>query len=932
METCGLYVVNTNPALTNGFRPQASRRYLPQISLSAQATILSSVSRTILTQTFVNDSSDPLPQVRYVFPLFDGVSVVGFTCTINDERIIHGTVKEKQEAKKTYDDAVAQGQTAGLLEQSFSASDVFSTSLGNIPASAKIKVDITYLGELKHDAEIDGIRYTIPTMIAPRYGSNPKVTETAATVQGGKSISVGINIEMQPGSIIKTLQSPSHPISVAMGESAQLASVSLTLGSASLEKDFILQLAATNTDSPCALLEAHPAIPGQRALMTTLVPKFTLPQEYPEIVFVCDRSGSMRGQKMANLKSALQVFLKSLPLGVTFNICSFGNSHSFLFPRESLAYDKQSLDSAMALVQNMGADMGGTEMYEPIKQTLKMRQDDANLEVFVLTDGQIRNSKELIDLVTSEVEQSKGAIRIFSLGIGHGTSTALIEGLARMGNGFSQSVGENEKLDSKVVRMLKASLTPHVTDYSLEVKYRQEKTTSTTDMVDDFELIDRVADLQVDVSPADQPIKDEAPQPPATTEPISLFDPAADVDAKIQNMLASATTDRAANIPVVSAPRILQTPFEIPPLFPFSRTNIYLLLSPETTENVPETVILRGTSKHGPLELRIPVTTPTTPTGETIHQLAARKAVRELADGKGWIFHAKEKISDANDNPPHFKFQHRGLFPTMVAREAVRLGVQFQIAGRWTSFVAVDDNGGETTGTDPVSVPPLVLHDENLSVRHRSMGSRGRAAPPPVRLRHVAMDVGLSSSAVQSLEVEHVSDTVGNRGSSRAKARNLGAQAFSLAQSLLLSSWRPRASLKPQVKKKCAPSSSTVERNELDLSQDASPKISLELLVELQDFSGFWAWDDRVLDAIGRQAAGQDSKVWKQAEDKFGATAVAATVVVLAYLRKILLADMGAWELMADKARGWLEQQPAFGGAKDKVEEAVLAIEASLAK
>ena len=140
-----------------------TKKYLPQVDLKAHTTILSTTFRTVLSQNFVNPSSvTGIKECKYVFPLYDGVSVVGF-----GSRIISGLVKEKAKAKEEYDAAVERGETAGLLEQGLT-SDVFMTSLGNIPAGEKISVTITYIGELKHDAGLNGIRFTIPTRISPR--------------------------------------------------------------------------------------------------------------------------------------------------------------------------------------------------------------------------------------------------------------------------------------------------------------------------------------------------------------------------------------------------------------------------------------------------------------------------------------------------------------------------------------------------------------------------------------------------------------------------------------------------------------------------------------------------------------------------------------------------------------------------------------------
>ncbi|KAL5620042.1 hypothetical protein FOBRF1_003288 [Fusarium oxysporum] len=671
-------------------------RYLPQVQVKAHTTILATTSRTNLTQTFVNPSGEAIDELRYVFPLYDGVSVVAFTCTVGS-RVIKGVVKERQKAQQVYNEAKARGQTAGLFKQSLEAADTFTTTIGNVPAGEKVQVDITYLGELKHDAQVDGLRFTIPTQIVPRYGDSQSLPSSNVIQKEG--ISFTIDAEMPDGSAIKSIQSPSHPLSVEIGTtsttksqdpSLQRASATLQQGTTHLEQDFVVQVVATKLGEPSAILETHPTIPNQRAIMTTLVPKFKLPAEKPEIVFICDRSGSMGGQ-IPGLKTALQIFLKSLPVGVKFNICSFGSHFSFLWDR-SQSYSQETLDKAVQHVETFDSDYGGTEMYQPFEATFQKRYKDMNLEVFLLTDGEIWNQDRLFQLINKEVADSKGTARVFSLGIGAGASTSLIEGIARAGNGFAQTVADDEKMDKKVVRMLRGALFPHISDYSLEIKY--DKADSSIE--DDFELIEKVVDaLKIDTAEEEKKTKEvEAPK-----KPISLFDTTSNDDDDTEMTEAPEVENKFDHLPDVSLPRYLQTPGTIPPLFPFNRTTVYVLLSQDTPSQQPKSVILRGTSSHGPLELEIPITV-ATEKDSVIHRLAARKEVKELEEGRGWLNHAKDSDGKL------LREKYDGHFSDMAEREAVRLGVKYQVGGKWCSFVAVEDNGseverGEVQGAEP---------------------------------------------------------------------------------------------------------------------------------------------------------------------------------------------------------------------------------------
>ncbi|KAK4543914.1 hypothetical protein LTR36_004688 [Oleoguttula mirabilis] len=695
-----------------------TRHYLPQVQLQSHTTINPLCFTTQLTQTFHNPNTEALPQVRYTFPLYDGVAVNRYTISYAG-KTLKGLVKQKDVAKQTYQAAVDRGETGGLLEAL--PAGVFGVTLGNVPAQADVVVAITYCGELKHDAAIDGLRYMLPTSIAPRFGEYPgQLLKSNAVAQGGISITVDLDMA---GSAIRRVQSPSHPIAVSMGAlstaaaaadgpatdapfMASQASATLTLGTTELAAHFILQLTIDDITTPRALLETYPTLPNHRAIMATLVPHFTLAPIHPEIVFIADQSGSMGGSKNAALVSALKVFIKSLPVGVRFNICAFGNRHKFLWPK-SQAYNEANVQAAIAFIDTFTAGYGGTEILKPITAAFENRLGDLPLEVMLLTDGEIWEEKAMFAYVNAQIRgEGKGKkvdARVFALGIGSDVSHTLVEGVARAGNGFAQFVTENEGTERKVVRMLKGALYAHTEGYELEVHYASAdgegkgEEMSDAEQEEDFEIVEKVNEC-LKITAADDDAK-TASQPAAAQAAVKSF---FDTDAKVDGPRADAmgtSAGRYAHLPAIATPKLLQAPASIPPLFPFNRTTVYLLLGPESAQQAVTAVTLRATSSEGPLELTIPVLHATTHGGPaTIHQLAARKAIQDLEEGRGWLQAATTTSTSTTDGVAgseevvvEVKQKYASRFDELVEREAVRLGETFQVAGKWTSFVAVEE-------------------------------------------------------------------------------------------------------------------------------------------------------------------------------------------------------------------------------------------------
>lgn len=97
---------------------------------------------------------------------------------------------------------------------------------------------------------------------------------------------------------------------------------------------------------------------------------------------------------------ALKLFIHSLPYGSKFNIISYGSAHSLMFKNISVEYNEENLEKADLLLSSFDADMGGTEILEPLKEALSAKLD-ANLprQIYLLTDGAVGNTKEIIEMI-----------------------------------------------------------------------------------------------------------------------------------------------------------------------------------------------------------------------------------------------------------------------------------------------------------------------------------------------------------------------------------------------------------------------------------------------------------------------------------------------------------------------------------------------------
>ncbi|KAJ3101743.1 hypothetical protein HDU97_001093 [Phlyctochytrium planicorne] len=633
----------------------AGIKLLPAVCLQAKAEIVHSCASVTISQTFEiprlsDEASKAQPvEATYQFPLPENAAIYAFECKLDDRRIA-GIVKEKDAARKEYTSAVQEGKTAIVFEQH--APDVFQVSLGNIE-STRVVTHITYIQEVGHDADEEEIRFAILSKnIQARFGvpvqaetlSSASAAAVPASISNSDVPAVSISLDM-PNHIM-SFQSPSHSsmvLSMGATESDSYAfdpcKARIELGAGCYpDKELVVVAKAKGLNEPVCMVERHP-IDGTHAFSLTMVPRFALNEIRGELIVLVDRSGSMEGMKIKQAANALEVFLKSIPEGCFFNIIGFGTSHQMLFSK-SKEYGPHSLKRAIKHVASLQADLGGTEIESAVQAAFKIRRKDMPTTLFILTDGEVWNVQSLMDTIRTEVEESEYSttgkdaypnafIRVFSLGIGNGVSHHLVEGIADVGRGFAEFVGETEKLKAKVIKMLKAAMLPPIKDCRIHWTNGSKPHESAEE---DFEVIgDKDFNKQASTSEV----------PPSTLSEISE-----------------------------SKKLIQQTPFEIRSIFPGVRFNAYALL--DASAPVPNEVTITALSPDGSVELSIPVIQ--AKEGVTIHTMAARKLIKDIEYGQSFL-------------SPMFE----GASPKDTAKEEIiRLGTKFCLASKHTSFLAID--------------------------------------------------------------------------------------------------------------------------------------------------------------------------------------------------------------------------------------------------
>jgi len=461
----------TTPAhpkhLSQGGRPvDALGAMLPLKSCSLEVDARGGIARVILEQRFENPHDVALT-LTYKMPLPADAAVSGYSFDLDDRRI-EGEVDKKKKARERYEEALADGRSAALLEQA--RPDLFVQEIGNIPPRSTVVARLVLDQKLRWLDE-GRWEWRFPLASAPRYLGPSGVTPDAAKVtldvaehglpaRAKLALAIRDTLTGQ-----RSPESPSHAINVHGGD-VELGDGGL----ASLDRDVVVRWEVASAMPGASIALARPGDRAPHAAsaygLVTLVPPQpkTKPRRMPrDLIMLLDTSGSMHGVPIEQAKRVCCALIDSLTDDDQLEMVEF-SSRPNRFKKKAQHATEANKKKALRWVSAMQAG-GATEMVQGILEATKTLRDGAQRQIVLITDGLIGFETEIVKALSSKLPAT---CRLHTVGVGSAVNRSLLGSAARAGRGVEVIIGLGEDPERACQRILARTEAPLVVNIEIE--------------------------------------------------------------------------------------------------------------------------------------------------------------------------------------------------------------------------------------------------------------------------------------------------------------------------------------------------------------------------------------------------------------------------------------------------------------------------------
>ncbi|NXA45238.1 ITIH3 inhibitor, partial [Nothocercus julius] len=403
-------------------------------SMKIESKITSRFARNVITSEAIN-RGNVHKEVVFDVELPKTAFITNFSMTI-DGVTYSGNIKEKEVAKKQYEKAVSQGQTAGLVKASGRKTERFSVSV-NIAAASKVIFELTYEELLKRHFG----KYEMFIKVKPK--QLVRIFEIEVDIFEPQGIS---DLEAEGTFITNDLQdilkktSSGKKGSVSFRPTLDQQRMCASCSQSVLDGDLIVKYDVKRTT------------PDNLQIVNGYFVHFFAPTNLPNlsknVIFVIDTSGSMSGREIQQTREALLKILDDIKHEDYFNFILFG-SEVHTWKETLIKATPENLDEARNFVRSIIADgmtnlhgglMRGIEMLNAAHEENLVPKRSASI-IIMLTDGQpnvgVSNTEEIQTLVKKAIG---GKYPLYNLGFGYGVDYNFLEKMALENKGLARRI------------------------------------------------------------------------------------------------------------------------------------------------------------------------------------------------------------------------------------------------------------------------------------------------------------------------------------------------------------------------------------------------------------------------------------------------------------------------------------------------------------
>jgi Ca-activated chloride channel family protein len=470
-----------SPAPCCGTLVTADGRTLPLRRTRLVVRAAGGFAQVRLVQTFANPHREPL-HVRYQLPLPADAAVSGFEFRLGDLRVV-GEIDRRSSARERFEQALANGRTAALLEQD--RSSLFTQELGNLPPGAEVEATVDVDQPL---AWVDGSwQWRFPTTAGPRYfGEVSRTEEHRTEAHRGDGVE-RIDVDMLDPegatapprcelelAIADALTGGALPYSNshALQATPQAGGASVVFAAAggrvAMDRDVVISWPVAAPQVGVSLHTFRPtdgALAGQAFGLLTLMPPAnaaTAERLARDLIVLLDISGSMSGAPLGQAKAVTAALIDSLDAEDRLELIAFA-SRPQPWEKGARPASPENRADALRWLSSLRAG-GGTEMHRAILAALKATRTDAQRQVVIVTDGSIGAEREVVAAIRNGLPAH---CRVHVVGVGSAPHRTLTRGASRAGRGLEVLIGLDESPVSAVQRLLARTRAPLLDELEL---------------------------------------------------------------------------------------------------------------------------------------------------------------------------------------------------------------------------------------------------------------------------------------------------------------------------------------------------------------------------------------------------------------------------------------------------------------------------------